>query len=47
MPPRPRKRSLEVAEALRAMATPDVGLQSEPMEDTNAQIPVAMPPRSR
>ncbi|KAH3727796.1 hypothetical protein DPMN_053741 [Dreissena polymorpha] len=61
MPPRPRKRRLEVAEALRAMDTPDVGPQSgtntdhavvapapaEPMEDTNDQVPVAMPPRSR
>ncbi|KAH3785224.1 hypothetical protein DPMN_163309 [Dreissena polymorpha] len=57
MPPRPRKRRLEVAEALRAMDTPDVGPQSgtskdhavvapapsEPMEDTNVQVPVAMP----
>ncbi|KAH3719914.1 hypothetical protein DPMN_062798 [Dreissena polymorpha] len=28
MPPRPRKRRLEVAEALRAMDTPDVGPQA-------------------
>jgi len=61
MQSRARKRRLEVAEALRAMDTPDVGPQSgtrkdhavvapapaEPMEDTNVQVHVAMPPRSR
>ncbi|KAH3876672.1 hypothetical protein DPMN_000520 [Dreissena polymorpha] len=44
MPPRPRKRRLEVAEALRAMDKPDVGPQSGTSTDHAVVAPAPAEP---